>query len=281
MSKLPLIALLVLPLGAAAQPSYTYRCTTADGKKYYGATIPSQCVGRPVEQLSPQGTVLKRFDPEGDEKARLAKEAEAIRKKEEDALLREETRRNRALLATYSSERDIDEARARALKDNEKQIKEIQARIGEIKKRQAGYAKEMEFYTEGVRQTDKKKGSAPAPKAAAKAPPKLLEDVRNTEIQLSAQENLLSVKQKEVDSINAKYDEDLRRYLDLTGKTPGARAKALGVDKGVVVESRPGSKYDERRNQMDAQRRAEQERMELERIDREREAARRRAEQRR
>ena len=200
----------------AAHAQYTYRCTSADGKKYYGATIPQQCLGQPIEQLSPQGTVLRRIDPEGDERARIAKEAQAAKKREEDAAQREESRRNRALLATYSSEKDIDDARARALAENQKAIKEVEARIAEIRKRKEKYDKEMEFFSEGAAKPDaKKKSSGPAPKAS-KPPPKLLADINTAEIDLKAQENLLAVKQKEVENINGKYDEDKRRYLELT-----------------------------------------------------------------
>ncbi|HXJ08390.1 MAG TPA: hypothetical protein VNH12_02710 [Burkholderiales bacterium] len=200
----------------AAHAQYTYRCTSAEGKKYYGATIPQQCLGQPIEQLSPAGTVLRRIDPEGDERARLAKEAQAAKRREEDAALKEESRRNRALLATYSSEKDIDDARARALAENQKAMKEVELRIAEIRKRKEKYDKEMEFYVEGAAKTDaKKKSSGPAPKAV-KPPPKLVEDMNQAEVDRKAQENLLSVKQKEVDSINAKYDEDKRRYQELT-----------------------------------------------------------------
>ena len=268
----------LLPVSALAQ--YTYRCTTVEGKKYYGATIPQQCLGQPIEQLSPSGTVLRRIDPEGDERARQAKEAEAAKRREEEVVLKEQSRRNRALLATYASEKDINEARVRALAENQKAIKEVEVRIAEIRKRQARYDKEMEFYTEGVAKSDAKKkvgASAPAPKGA-KPPPKLLDDIKNAEVDLKAQENLLTVKQKEVDGINAKYDEDLRRYLELTGKDASARGKALGMDKGVTVQSKPAaSSLEQQRNQMDAQRRATQERNELERIEREHEMARRRS----
>lgn len=268
----------LLPVSALAQ--YTYRCTTVDGKKYYGATIPQQCLGQPIEQLSPSGTVLRRIDPEGDERARQAKEAEAAKRREEEVVLKEQSRRNRALLATYASEKDINEARVRALAENQKAIKEVEVRIAEIRKRQARYDKEMEFYTEGVAKSDAKRkagASAPAPKGA-KPPPKLLDDIKNAEVDLKAQENLLTVKQKEVDGINAKYDEDLRRYLELTGKDASARGKALGMDKGVTVQSKPAaSSLEQQRNQMDAQRRATQERNELERIEREHEMARRRS----
>jgi hypothetical protein len=205
----------------AAHAQYTYRCTSADGKKYYGATIPQQCLGQPIEQLSPAGTIVKRIDPEGEERARAAKEAEAVKRREEDAAQREESRRNRALLATYSSEKDIDDARVRALVENQKAIKDVEGRIAEIKKRKEKYDKEMEFYSEGAAKPDpKKKSSGPAPKTA-KPPPKLLEDIHTAEIDLKAQENLLAVKQKEIDSINAKYDEDKKRYQELTVRPKG------------------------------------------------------------
>jgi hypothetical protein len=207
---------LLLPLGAAAQ---TYRCVGPDGKKYYEQTIPPQCVGQRIDVLNSQGQVIRRIEtvrPVSDEKEREAKEAEAAKKREDDRLAREERRRNNALLATYTNEKDIEEARARALVENDKQINQVKQRIAEIKKRQAGLNKEMEFYKEGAaKASDKKKAAAAKP---AEAPPKLLEDVHNAEVDLDAQVHLLDAKQKEVDGINAKYDEDKKRYLELTAR---------------------------------------------------------------
>lgn len=199
-------ALIAAPLAAQAQQGakterYTYRCTGKDGKKYYGSTIPTACLGMPIDQLNQRGIRVKRIDPEGDEKARLAKEAEEKRLADEAQERREELRRNRALLATYTSEKDIEAARKRALADNQRAVKEAQARIELLKKRRAGYDKEMEFYKE-----------------ADKAPSKLREDIRATEVDLDATQGLLEAKQKETESINAKYDEDRRRYRELTGK---------------------------------------------------------------
>lgn len=203
----PRLALLVAavlalaPLAALAQPKgqLTYRCTSKDGKKYYGSTIPQQCYGRPVEQLNAQGLVVKRIDPDGEEKARLAKEAEAEKKREDEAAGRESGRRNRALLATYTSEKDIDDARRRALADNQKAVTEVEMRIEALKKRREGYDKELEFY-----------------KGKSKPPAVLQENIRNAEIDLQAQESLLAAKKKEVDGINARYDEDRKRYVELT-----------------------------------------------------------------
>ena len=197
------LALMLTPGLAAAQ--VTYRCAGADGKKYYGSTIPPQCYGRPVEQLSPTGTVIRRIDPEHDAKERAEKEANLAKKKEEDAASREETRRNRALLATYTSERDIEDARRRALADNEKAVKEVEQKIDALKKSRAKHEKELEFYK------DKKSGDS-------KPPAKLSEEIKNAEIDLRAQEDLLAAKKKDVSVINGKYDEDKKRFAELMKK---------------------------------------------------------------
>ena len=197
------LALMLAPALALAQ--LTYRCAGADGKKYYGSTIPPQCYGRPVEQINSQGLVVRRIDPEGDAKMRAEKEAALARKKEDDAATKEETRRNRALLATYTSEKDIEEARRRALEDNEKQVREVEQKIASLKKTREKYEKELEFYQ------DKKSGKA-------KPPAKLSQDITNAEIDLKAQEGLLEAKKKEVSNINARYDDDRKRFLELAKK---------------------------------------------------------------
>jgi DNA repair exonuclease SbcCD ATPase subunit len=196
------VALLILvtlaPLAADAQ---SYRCIARDGKRYYGSIVPAECFGRPVEQLNAQGLVVKRIDPEALEKERLLKEATEARKAAEEAAGREVARRNRALLATYTSEKDIDDARARALAENAKVVHDIENRLESIRKRQSGYEKEIEAY--------KGKGEAPA---------KLREDLQVVENELKTNEQLLEAKKREVGTINARYDDDKKRYSAITTK---------------------------------------------------------------
>jgi len=194
-------ALIALP--SMAQAQVTYRCTDTAGKKYYGSTIPMQCVGHPVEQLNSQGMVVRRIDPVGDEKARAEKEAAASKAKEVEAASKEDLRRGRALLATYTSERDIEEARKRALEDNESAVREVQGKIDALLKKKAGYERDIALYKDPAN----KKGEVPV---------RLSSDLRNSEIDLKAQEDLMAAKRKEVVVINSKYDEDKKRYLELT-----------------------------------------------------------------
>ena len=200
LAGLAMFALLFAPLAALAQPQgVTYRCTAKDGKKYYGSTIPRQCMGQPIEQLNARGMVVKRMDAEGDDKARAEKEVELVRKRELYTAAKEESRRNRALLATYTSEKDIEEARRRSLAENQKTTLEVQLRIDGIKKDQVRLTKELEFY-----------------QGKNKPPAKLLEEIKNAEIDVKAQEDLLGAKKREISTINAKYDDDRKRYIELT-----------------------------------------------------------------
>lgn len=188
-------ALTALPALVHAQ---SYRCTGADGKRYYGQTIPRPCIGQVVEQLNEQGLVLRRIEPRSTADDRATKAAAEKKEREEELARREERRRNRALLATYTSLDDIEDARIRALKGNAQAIKDVNERIAQIKARQDALAQEIATY-------------------ADKPPPgELQRDMRNAEFDLAAQQGLREAKLKEAEVINAKYDADRQRYLDLT-----------------------------------------------------------------
>jgi hypothetical protein len=201
-------ALMLAPLAADAQTNkeqYTYRCVGKDGKKYYGQTIPDACLGRPLELINKQGLVVKRIDLEGEEKARIAKEAEAEKKREAELAEKDSVRRTRALLATYTSEKDIEDSRNRDLRNHDKGVQEVQKRIDDIKKRQQQFQKELALFNEAG------KGSPPA---------RLQEEITNAEIDLKAAQSLLEAKKKETQAINARYDDDKRRYQEAVGKKP-------------------------------------------------------------
>jgi hypothetical protein len=198
----------LLSLTVQAQPSVpsssSYRCVGTDGKKYYGSTVPPQCLGRPVEQLNSQGMVIQRFDAAASAAERAQKAAEEEERKKREIISKEEGRRNRALLATYTSEKDIDAARARALKENQGAVADIEKRIGGLKTRLAEQKKELDFYT-----------------GKNKPPAKLAQDIQSTEFDIQAQENLMASKKKEVEQINARYDDDKKRYAELTKGSGG------------------------------------------------------------
>ena len=167
---------------ATVQAQTTYRCTGNDGKKYYGQSVPPQCAGVVVEQLSASGTVVKRIDPKANADERAKKEADEAERKKQAAHDKEQSRRDQALLATYGSEKDVEDMRRRALEDNQRLAGQIETRIAGLKER-----------------ASKGDGAAGS--------------------ELKMQESLLETKKKEAQAINAKYDDDRKRYLQLTGRT--------------------------------------------------------------
>ena len=171
-------ALAVLPLAALAQ---SYRCVGADGKKYYGQSMPPECVGRPTEQLDAHGTVVKHIDPVGSAEERAKKAAEDEEHRKQAAAAKEQGRKDAALMASYTSEKDIDIARARALETPQQAARDLDSRIAALKKRRA------------------------APN----------EDVKAIDAELKTQEGALAVAQKEIAAINARYDEDKKRYIEI------------------------------------------------------------------
>lgn len=209
-------ALMLAPLAALhlahGQPKeqYTYRCTGTDGRKHYGQTMPQACLGRPLELINKQGMVVKRLDPAAEEKARLAKEADAEKQREIEAAQKDARRRNQALLATYTSEKDIEDSRARALRDHQTQVQEVERRIEDLKKRQARFEKDLAVYKEAG------KGEPPA---------RLKEEITNAEIDLKAQQGLLDATKKAAVGINARYDDDRRRYREAISK-PAPRTQS-------------------------------------------------------
>ena len=190
------IAIAALPMAAEAQ---SYRCVGKDGKKYYGSIVPPQCLGLPVEQLNAQGMVTKRFDAAASAAEREKKAVDEGERKKREAISKEDGRRNRALIATYTGEQDIEEARVRALKENEAAVKDIEQRVGTTKKRQDELKKELGFF-----------------QGNKKPPAKLEQDLKNVEFDLKTQADLLAAKKRDVSTINTRYDTDKKRYSELT-----------------------------------------------------------------
>jgi hypothetical protein len=186
----------------------SYRCVTKGGRKYYGSTVPPQCTGELVEALSAQGTVLFRIDPPLTPEQRAAKAAAEKQAAQTEAAKREaaraaevQARRDRALLQTYSDEQDIERVRQRALASNREAAAQVQARIAQLRARQEQLAKEGARHKDGSQASDK-----------------FQQDVKAVAYDLSLQEQLLESRKREAAEINARYDEEKRKYRELTGR---------------------------------------------------------------
>jgi hypothetical protein len=193
-----LVALAVAP-AAAQQPQRMYKCVDAKGKTYYTQIPPPECLGRDTQELNKAG-ILKKSERKPSPAEIRAREEADKKKMEEGEKAREERRRAQALLATYPSEKDIEEARSRALKEAEAAIVETEKRVANAHKRKKELESEKEFF------------------AKKPLPAKLKQEISNNEIDIKNQTALLEAKKKEISTINAKYDDEKQRYAELTSK---------------------------------------------------------------
>jgi hypothetical protein len=199
----------LLAVAPAAAQERMYKCVDARGKVYYTQVPPPECLGRDTQELNKSGTLIRKnpavipLSPAQEQ----AREAERRKKIEDEEKSKEERRKNLALLNTYPSEKDIEDARARALAEAQGAIEDTERSIVGAQKRQKELEAEKEFYVKKP------------------MPFKLKQEIANNEIQIRNQTVLLDAKKKEINTINAKYDEDRRRYIELTSGKPASQRR--------------------------------------------------------
>jgi hypothetical protein len=199
------VVLLAMPLATQAQKAAgtqtqrsTYCCSDEHGRQICSDVLPQSCWSRAYREIDGRGLTVRRVEAPLTPEQIAQREAEARRKREQERLAREERKRNQALLDAYSNERDIDLVRDRSLADIQKSLNQASERYAEAAKRQKDLSNEMEFYRR-----------KPAPK-------ELLDSIRDNESELRANGSVVEAKQKELDGTRAKFDEEKRRYVELT-----------------------------------------------------------------
>src|SRR3977135_3299443 len=178
---LMLLCSTLLAVAPAAAQERMYKCVDARGKDYYTQVPPPECRGRDTQELNKSGTLIRRnpaaipLTPAQEQ----ALEAERRKKIEDEEKSREERRKNLALLNTYSSEKDIEEARTRALAEAQGGIETPKRRTAGAQNRHKELEAEKEFYVKKP------------------MPFKLKQEITNNDIEIKNQIVLLDAKTKE------------------------------------------------------------------------------------
>jgi len=197
--RLASIALALLSANVAQAGNMLCCQDSSTGRRVCGDSLPEQCRGRAYKILDGAGNVIKEVGPPmtAEQKAQAA--AEVQRKKEEEASHQEQRRKDQALLATYSSVRDIDQARDRNVNDVQDAVKQTEAKIAALQKQRKKYETELEFYRNKP------------------VPPELAKNLRDIDSDIKAQTGVIDAKKAELEQIRTKYDLDKRRYVELSG----------------------------------------------------------------
>ena len=199
-------ALAIMVMAASTSTfSSTYKCVDDKGVTHYGDTMPWQCATKPFSELSGQGTVKKTHEGVLNPEQLKARQAELAKKGEEEKRLAEQKRKDTALLATYSSEKEFDAFRDRTIAQVSTRRTTASHRIKDIEARLAKLNSEMEFYRAG-----KSKKSAPRDPPAA-----LVHEVQRTQQERTVVESSMKKMQEEIKEIGDKFDQDKARWKEL------------------------------------------------------------------
>jgi hypothetical protein len=184
----------------------TYRWVDQNGKVQYGDVMPPSQAGQGHAELDKQGRVIKEtrrtrltVEERQRQQEEMARQAEERRKQEA------QQRRDKALLATYTSEKEIELARNRAIKLENLNIQGLQTRMNAA-------AEKLSFANTHLARFRNAKQAAPA---------SYLQMRDEAQAELAQISVSLSLRNKAIKDIELRYQEDVKRYLELMAlKTP-------------------------------------------------------------
>ncbi|HSS46089.1 MAG TPA: DUF4124 domain-containing protein [Burkholderiales bacterium] len=181
----------------------TYKWVDENGVTHYGDSIPPEYRDRANTEMNKEGVILRKNAPALTPEQLKAKEAELVKRRQEA----EEKRKDSTLMRTYTSVEEIDLARDRNLQQIElvienfqTQLKTLQADLDASRKRAKAYAL----------------NDQPVPE-------QLQEDIEYMErIKQNAEVAILQ-KRAEAKEIRARFEEDKKRYIELTQNAPDSK----------------------------------------------------------
>jgi len=208
MRSKPVVVLtsLALALGLidAAGAAKIYKWTDEKGVTHYGEVIPPEYKDQAAQEMSSHGITLRKWDsavtttttPE----QRKAAEERAVREREEKQRTFEQRRRDLALVNTYTSAQEIDDARDRtlqlptqAIRGLEPRLKKAQDRLTGLEQQASGLAKAGKRVTDGLQS-----------------------DIAEQKLEVETIQAEIERHKVQIEVIKAKYEQDKRRYLEVT-----------------------------------------------------------------
>jgi hypothetical protein len=194
-----LTAFLLLALASFPAAAKLYKWVDEKGVTHYGDSIPPQYAKQGSEELSKKGLVIKKTDAALTPEQIKAKEEEEARKKAEEKQQLEQKRRDKALLNTYTNEKEIDLVRDRNLQQGTLQLQSMDLRIKQIQ----------------PRHDEAKKKAAEFTAKGKPVPAYLQQELQETEKEMSRLQDMIKRKNQEMDEIRAKFEDDKKRFREL------------------------------------------------------------------
>ena len=182
------------PAGKPGSAVTMHKCIDADGKIYYSDKFTPDC--ERSSELSRQGMTVEPKPGSGTAAHGAQKPGAA------PAQTQAEARRDKALVATYTTEKEIELAQDRNLQAPLQAVKVAETRLGKLDKELEGLQKQAEGFTS-------KNKPVPA---------HLTEEINRKQSTQSALISELAQKNTQVSQIRARYEADKLRFRELKGQ---------------------------------------------------------------
>jgi hypothetical protein len=182
---------------AGAARGATYKWVDEKGVVHYTDKIPPEAVNKGSTVLDKQARPTKRIDPALTPEQRRAREAEEEQRRIAAKAQEEIARRDRALIASYTTEAEIELAKSRALATIDAQLDSSRAYFAQLDKRKAELGKRRDALAE-----------KPIPHA-------LERELEGNTFELAKTGKLIEQKSKERAATVARYDADKARWKEL------------------------------------------------------------------
>lgn len=188
------LALTTLALPAQAR---LYKWVDEKGQVHYTDTLPPASAGQGNAELSKSGNVIKKTESAEERQRRLAAEAVAAERRKVAA---EQTRQDRALLATYTTEAEIDLARDRAVEQRGLAIKSAQAR--------------MKLIEPGMKELETKVRAAS--KNGKQVPAYLQQQYDAKRAEMEEVQHIIKTNEEAIEAARQRYEAEKQRFRELT-----------------------------------------------------------------
>lgn len=194
----------------AAQPNKSpstgriYKWVDEQGITHYGQSIPPEYRDQDAAVMNKRGLTVKRIEAAPTPEELKSLEEKAAQAKEEQKRQRAQRRRDQALMSTYSSAKEIDDARERNLMFHRQAMQGLEPRLGQSDQR----LKDLKVQADTYRRTGRE------------VPPWLQDEIGQQEATSEALRADVQRHAADIETIRARYDADKKRYIELTEARP-------------------------------------------------------------
>jgi chromosome segregation ATPase len=205
-----LALILVLALtsvaGAVQAGERIFKWVDEKGVTHYGQTIPTEYRDQAASEMNKRGLTVKRIDAVAmiTPDQRRAAEERAQRDREEQKRQFEQRRRDIALVNTYTSTREIDDARERSLAVPIQALKGLEPRLKKAQERLTTLQAQME----NIRHSGKTVSD------------QLQEEANEQKLEVDSLRTEQERYEGQIAAIRAKYENDKKRYVELSEAGP-------------------------------------------------------------